>query len=88
MRNDDADICPRCRGMMVETYSDVASPDHEGKDVIGRRCVNCGEYVDRLVLLNRWAQQGVAPFQLQLLGRESSPRRSSSPSTRRRRAAA
>lgn len=80
--------CPRCRGMMVETYSELLSPSDKGEEALVWRCVNCGEYVDRLVLLNRWAQQGVAPFQLQLLGRESSPRRSSSPSTRRRRAAA
>jgi len=80
--------CPRCHGMMVEAYSDLASPDSTENDMIGWRCINCGEYVDRLVLLNRWAQQGVAPFQLQLVGRKSPPRRSSSPSTRRRRAAA
>lgn len=80
--------CPRCHGMMVEAYSDLASPDSTGNDMIGWRCINCGEYVDRLVLLNRWAQQGADPLQLQLVGRESSPRRSSSPSTRRRRAAA
>ena len=80
--------CPRCHGMMVESYSDVASPNHAGGDVIGQRCVNCGEYVDRLVLLNRWAQQGVVPLQLQLVGRGPSPRRSSSRLTHRRRAAA
>lgn len=68
MRNDDTGVCPRCHGMMVETYSDVASPTHAGGDVIGLRCVNCGEYVDRLVLLNRWAQQGVPPLPLQLVG--------------------
>jgi RNase P subunit RPR2 len=45
--------CPRCHGLIVETYSDVASPDNAGQDVIGWRCVNCGEYMDRLVLLNR-----------------------------------
>lgn len=54
------DECQRCHGLMVECYSDVASPDYTGQDVIGRRCVNCGEYVDRLVLLNRWAQCGQA----------------------------
>lgn len=53
--------CPRCHGMMVEAYSDLVSPDSAGNDMIGWRCINCGEYVDRLVLLNRWAQQGVPP---------------------------
>lgn len=75
--------CPRCHGLIVESYSDVASPTHIGHDVIGWRCVNCGEYMDRLVLLNRWAQQGVVSLQLQLVGK-SSPRRSSSRSIRRR----
>lgn len=59
--------CPRCHGLIVETYSDVASPDNAGRDVIGWRCVNCGEYIDRLVLLNRWVQQGVPPPPLQLI---------------------
>ena len=54
------DECQRCHGLMVECYSDVASPDYAGQDVIGRRCINCGEYVDRLVLLNRWAPCGQA----------------------------
>lgn len=80
--------CPRCHGLIVESYSDVASPTHMGQDVIGWRCVNCGEYMDRLVLLNRWAQQGVVPLQLQLVGRGSSPRRASARSARRRRVVA
>lgn len=49
--------CPRCHGLMVECYSDAASPDYAGQDVIGQRCVNCGEYVDGLVLLNRRARR-------------------------------
>lgn len=43
--------------LMVETYSDLTSPDATGEDAIGWRCVNCADYVDPLVLLNRWAQQ-------------------------------
>jgi hypothetical protein len=43
---------------MVEAYDEVASPDDTGKDVVGRRCVNCGEYVDELVLQNRETQGG------------------------------
>lgn len=80
--------CLRCRGMMVETYSDLTSPDDKGQDVFGQRCVNCGEYVDRLVLLNRWTQQGVVPPQRQLAGRELSPSCSLPRAIRRRGAAA
>lgn len=68
--------CPRCHGTMVECYSDVASPDAAGQDAIGWRCVNCGEYVDRLVLLNRWAQQGVPPPLLRPVRRLTTQRRS------------
>jgi hypothetical protein len=45
---------------MVEAYDDVASPDDIGKDVMGWRCVNCGDYVDELVLRNRGMQRGGA----------------------------
>lgn len=44
--------CARCHGLLVDTYSDVANSDDNERDAIGRRCINCGEYVDRLVLLN------------------------------------
>ena len=50
--------CVRCGGMTVEVYDEVASPDDIGKDVIGWRCVNCGDYVDELVLRNRGTQRG------------------------------
>ena len=43
---------------MVGVYDDVASPDDTGKDVIGWHCVNCGDYVDELVLRNRGMQRG------------------------------
>jgi len=46
-------ICPRCHGMMVQTYSDPLSPDEKGELVFYWRCVNCGEYVDRQVIRNR-----------------------------------
>lgn len=49
--------CVRCGGTMVEAYDDVASPDDTGKDVVGWRCVNCGDYVDQLVLQNRGTQR-------------------------------
>jgi hypothetical protein len=54
--------CDRCSGMTVQVYDEVASPDDTGKDVVGRRCVNCGEYVDELVLQNRETQRGGAYF--------------------------
>jgi hypothetical protein len=59
--------CPRCGGMMVETYSELLSPSDRGEDVFVWRCVNCGDYMDRLVLRNRWAQQGTPPPPLQLV---------------------
>ena len=48
--------CRRCHGMMVEAYSDLLSPSARGEDVFGWRCVNCRDYVDWRVLLNRSAQ--------------------------------
>ncbi|MDX2251355.1 MAG: hypothetical protein NW202_03630 [Nitrospira sp.] len=64
--------CVRCGGTMVESYDDVASPDDIGKDVIGWRCVNCGDYVDELVLQNRGMQQGGAYISFRSV-RERSP---------------
>lgn len=80
--------CPRCGGMMVETYSELLSPSDKGEDVLTWRCVNCGEYVDGLVLLNRWAQQGLRPISFHLKRLRSVPRPPSPLATRRRRAAA
>ncbi|MGQ0555359.1 MAG: hypothetical protein ACT4PN_05360 [Nitrospiraceae bacterium] len=80
--------CPQCHGVMVKAYSDLASPDGAGNDTIGWRCINCGEYVDRLVLLNRWAQQGVPFHSLQLVGKETVPRRFTLISMRQQRAVA
>jgi hypothetical protein len=52
--------------MMVETYADLLSPGDSGEDVMWWRCVNCGEYMDQQVLLNRSAQEFVPaiPFEL------------------------
>lgn len=50
-------LCQRCGGMIVENYADLVSPIETGEAVFGWRCVNCGEYVDRQVLLNRSAQE-------------------------------
>lgn len=46
--------CHRCGGMMVETYADLISPSEIGEGVVLWRCVNCGDYVDRQILLNRF----------------------------------
>ena len=54
--------CDRCGGMTVEVYDEMSSPDDTGKDVVGRRCVNCGAYVDELILQNRGRQQGITAF--------------------------
>jgi hypothetical protein len=48
-----AHSCHRCGGMIIETYSDLLSPDESGEDVFGWRCVNCGEYVDQRIFVNR-----------------------------------
>ena len=58
--------CKRCGGMMVEVYVDVMSPNEMGTDVLGWRCVNCGDYVDELVLQNREMQQDTTPFPIRL----------------------
>ena len=51
-----AHACRRCRGMMVETYSDLLSPNDHGEAVFVWRCVNCGDYVDRHMLQNQLSQ--------------------------------
>jgi hypothetical protein len=58
--------CNRCGGMMVQAYDDLVSPNETGTDVVGWRCVNCGDYVDKLVLQNRGMQQETAPFPIRL----------------------
>lgn len=68
--------CDRCGGMTVAAYDEVASPDDNGKDVMGRRCVNCGEYVDQLVLQNRGTQQGTVPFPIRRAKRRTPTYRS------------
>lgn len=71
---EQSDRCIRCDGMMVEVYADLLSPSETGEDVIGRRCVNCGEYVDRQVLLNRSMGEQTTHPRPRLLGRRSMPR--------------
>ncbi len=80
--------CDRCSGMTVAVYDEVASPDDSGKDIVGRRCVNCGEYVDELILQNRGRQQGVAPFRIGLAQGRAPIHRSAPLSIHRRHTAA
>ncbi|MFO0698546.1 MAG: hypothetical protein U0236_04905 [Nitrospira sp.] len=81
-------VCQRCTGMMVEIYSDLLSPNARGEDVFVWHCVNCGDYVDRRVLLNRWAQQGAPPLPLRLVRSPEAHHRSQPLSIHRRQAAA
>lgn len=80
--------CVRCGGTMVESYDDVASPDDTGKDVVGWRCVNCGDYVDELVLHNRGMQQGAGCFPIRSPKERSPMHRVPPLSIQRRRAVA
>lgn len=80
--------CNRCGGMMVEAYDDMVRLDDAGTNTIGWRCVNCGDYVDGLVLQNRVMQRGTDSFPIRLAkGRAPLPR-SAPLSIQRRRAVA
>jgi hypothetical protein len=47
----DADLCPRCSGLMVdERYYDFTG----GLAFQGVRCVNCGEMLDPLICVHRY----------------------------------
>jgi hypothetical protein len=63
---DRRNRCQRCDGLLVPTYADLLSPSETGEAELGWRCLNCGEYMDRQVLLNRSAQEFLpaAPFGL------------------------
>lgn len=80
--------CNRCGGMMVEVYGDLMSPDDMGMAVVGWRCVNCGDYLDELVLKNREVQQRTASFPIRLAKERTPLPRPAPLSIRRRRAVA
>ena len=80
--------CNRCGGMMVEVYGDLMSPDEIGMDVVGWRCVNCGDYVDELVLKNREMQQEPVSFPIRLAKGRAPMQRPAPLSIQRRRAVA
>ena len=42
-----ADRCPRCSGLMVAEWCEDLS------DYSGQRCVQCGELIDPVIMLNR-----------------------------------
>ncbi|MBH0197779.1 MAG: hypothetical protein HP494_19800 [Nitrospira sp.] len=80
--------CNRCGGMMAKVYGDLMSPDDMGIDVVGWRCVNCGDYVDELVLKNRGMQQRPPSFPTRLAKEREPMQRPAPLSIQRRRAAA
>ena len=50
----DADVCPRCSGLMVdERFYDFGG----GRPFQGVRCVNCGEILDSLIRIHRYQRQ-------------------------------
>ena len=65
--------CNRCGGLMVnEFYMDVLDSVGESK-FPAKRCVQCGEVIDFIILLNR--QQGQQPMTTQLAREMSSNNR-------------
>ncbi|MDP3596437.1 MAG: hypothetical protein Q8S75_05525 [Nitrospirota bacterium] len=50
--------CPRCKGLMVPGSTDVLSQGiHQENPALSWRCVNCGEWIDPTVMVNRRAGQ-------------------------------
>lgn len=48
--------CPRCQGFMVPlTADDVDDAPFRASEQLGWRCVNCGEWIDLLIVGNRSA---------------------------------
>ncbi len=48
--------CFRCRGLMIVEESFDSIPRSAGTDCLVRRCVQCGEVVDPVILQNRRSQ--------------------------------
>jgi hypothetical protein len=46
--------CLRCGGLLVLSYMASLESDLTGRPIKLWRCVNCGDYVDRDILANRW----------------------------------
>ena len=54
----EATRCPRCNGLMVGEQGFAATIDAGEVTVCLRRCVQCGEIVDPVILQNRRLQYG------------------------------
>jgi len=60
-------ICSRCGGLMVQDFCmDVLGNIGEA-EFVAKRCVQCGEVVDSVILLNRQLRQ--EPMTVQLAGK-------------------
>lgn len=57
--------CPRCNGLMIGEQGFAATLDTGETTVSLRRCVQCGEIVDPVILQNRRAQLGTDLRQMQ-----------------------
>ena len=49
--------CPRCRGLMVQDFCLDALGNMGESEFAAKRCVQCGEVVDPVILRNRGARQ-------------------------------
>lgn len=51
---EEKSSCPRCHGFMVSVILDGTEAGMlNGRESPARRCVNCGECIDPLILANR-----------------------------------
>lgn len=58
VRAEGRECCPRCHGFMVPVILDGTETNAlNGRESSGRRCVNCGECIDSLILANRLASR-------------------------------
>ena len=57
-------ICTRCGGLMVNSfYLDLLNSTGE-MEIAAKRCVQCGEVIDSVILLNRQLRQDSKVIQL------------------------
>lgn len=57
----DSIRCDRCRGLMIVEASFDSIAGAARGDFLVRRCVQCGEVVDPVILQNRRSQLGNSP---------------------------
>ena len=55
--------CPRCRGLMVQDFCLDVLGNMGESEFAAKRCVQCGEVVDSVILRNRgaWQEPMTAP---------------------------